>query len=79
MGIVNTMVIVYRMTHTGAIHLKLGFQAPEGAAVGRRDLRRRRSESRKKPTLTAPRMTTPEISALVSGFIGREELPPGAG
>ena len=53
--------------------MKLGFQAPEGVADGAWPLRRRRRESRKKTTLAPPRMTTPESSALVTGFIGSNE------
>ncbi|TNN59863.1 hypothetical protein EYF80_029912 [Liparis tanakae] len=40
------------------------FQTPEAVLVGRRDFFRRRSDSRRKPTLTPPSMTTPEIRAL---------------
>lgn len=50
------------------VYLKLGFQTPEDATAGRRDFCRRWSDSRKKPMLTPPRMTTPEIKALVTGF-----------
>lgn len=53
-------------------HLKLGFQTPEAVVTGRRDLFRRWTDSRQKPTLTPPRMTTPEIRALVTGVIGCE-------
>lgn len=49
-------------------HLKVVFQTPEAVLVGRRDFFRRRSDSRRKPTLTPPSMTTPEIRALVTGF-----------
>lgn len=52
--------------------MKPGFHASEGVAVGRGGLRRRRSESRKKPRLNTPRMTTPDSRALVTGFNGRE-------
>lgn len=51
----------------------MGFQDPEGVADGGCPLRRRRRESRKKTTLAPPRMTTPESSALVTGFIGSNE------
>ncbi len=61
------------------VHLKLEFQTPEAVGVGRRDFCRRRTESRKKPTLTPPRMTTPEIRALVTGFIGGEGSPDAGG
>lgn len=60
-------------------HLKLGFQTPEAAAVERRDFCRRWSNSSKKPTLTTPRMTTPEIRALVTGFMGWEGSPDAGG
>lgn len=53
------------------IHLKPGFQTP--VFVWRRDFCTRWTDSRKKPTLTPPRMTTPEIRALVTGFSGWEE------
>lgn len=61
------------------IHLKVGFQTPEPALDGRRDFSRRRTDSRKKPTLTPPRMTTPEIRALVTGFISWEGSPEAGG
>lgn len=61
------------------IHLKLGLQTPEALVVRRRDFCRRRTDSRKKPTLTPPRMTTPEIRALVTGFIGWEGSPDAVG
>lgn len=61
------------------IHLKLGFQTPEAAVVERRDFCRRCSDSSKKPTLTTPRMTTPEIRALVPGFIAWEGSPDAGG
>ncbi len=61
------------------IHLKLGFQTPEAVDVGRRDFCRRWTDSTKKPTLTPPRMTTPEIRALVTGFIGWGRSPDAGG
>lgn len=61
------------------IHLKLGFQTPEAVDVGRWDFSRRRTDSRRKATLTPPRMTTPEIRALVPGFMGWEGSPDAAG
>lgn len=61
------------------IHLKPGFQTPEDAVVWRRDFCRRRTESRKKPTLIPPRTTTPTIRALVTGFIGWEGAPDAGG
>ena len=61
------------------IHLKVGFQTPEAMVVVWRDFCRRRSDSRKKPTLNPPRTTTPEIRALVAGFIGLECSPDAAG
>lgn len=48
-------------------HLNVGFQS-----LWRRDFCSRWTDSRKKVTLTTPRMTTPEIRALVTGFIGWE-------
>lgn len=61
------------------IHLKLGFQTPEAVDVGRRDFCRRWTDSRKRHTLIPPRMTTPEIRALVTGFICLEGLPDSGG
>lgn len=61
------------------IHLKLGFQTPEAVSVRGRDFCRRRTNSRKRPTLTPHRMTTPEIKALVIGFIGWEGSPNAVG
>lgn len=61
------------------IHLKLGFQTPETVSVRGRDFCRRRTNSRKSPTLTPHRMTTPEIKALVIGFIGWEGSPNAVG
>lgn len=57
----------------------MGFQTPEAVRDGRRDFCRRRTDSRKKPTLTPPRMTTPEIRALVTEFIGWEGSPEAGG
>lgn len=59
-------------------HLKPGFQTPEAAIGWRRDFCRRPTDSRQKPTLTPPRMTTPEMRALVTGVSSWEE-PPEAG
>lgn len=59
-------------------HLKPGFQTPEAAIGWRRVFRRRPTDSRQKPTLTPPRMTTPEMRALVTGF-SRWEEPSEAG
>lgn len=61
------------------VHLKLEFQTPEAVVVGTRDFCRRRADSRKKATLTTPRMTTPEIRALVTRFIGGEGSPDAGG
>ena len=52
--------------------MKPGVHASDGVVVGRGGLRRRRSESRKKPRLNTPRMTTPDSRALVTGFNVRE-------
>lgn len=59
-------------------HLKVGFQSPDDVIVWRRDFRSRWTDNRKKAVPTTPRMTTPEIRALVIGFIGWE-LAGGAG
>lgn len=61
------------------IHLKLGFQTPEAAALGRRDFWKRRSDRTKKPTLIPPNMATPEIRAMVKPFNGWEETPGAVG
>lgn len=61
------------------IHLKAGFQTPEATVKERWDFRKRWSDSRKKAAPIAPRMTTPEIRALVTGFIGRDGGEAGGG
>ena len=61
------------------IHLKVVFQTPDAEVAGRRDFFRRRSDSSEKPTLTPPRMTMPEIRALVTGFIGWGGVPVAGG
>lgn len=53
-------------------HLKVGFQSPDDIVVWRRDFCSRWTDNRKKVAPTTPRMTTPEIRALVTGFIGWE-------
>lgn len=53
-------------------HLKVGFQRPDDVIDWRRGFRSRWSDNRKKATATTPRMTTPEIRELVTGFIGWE-------
>lgn len=53
-------------------HLKVGFQRPDDVIDWRWGFRSRWSDNRKKVTATTPRMTTPEIRALVTGFIGWE-------
>lgn len=53
-------------------HLKVGFQRPDDVIDWRRGFRSRWSDNRKKDTATTPTMTTPEIRALVIGFIGWE-------
>lgn len=48
-------------------HFKVGFQS-----LWRRDFCNRWTDNRKKVDATTPRTTTPEIRALVTGFIGWE-------
>lgn len=53
-------------------HLNVGFQSSDDITVWRRDFCSRWTDNRKKVAPTMPRMTTPEIRALVTGFIGWE-------
>lgn len=82
--LLNTDIFSYRpktslLHYWRFFHLKPGFQTPAAAIGWRRDFCRRRADIRQKPTLTPPRMTTPEMRALVTGFSSWEEPSEAAG